>query len=410
MMDTNIAVPEYVARRQAIARALKGGTGVLFAGDAAASLHDAFKADSAFYYATGIGGEAGAAVLFDPTNPDPNRRCCLFLKPRNPEVEQWDGWRSPLSAALRKETGFTRIFRSNALPMMLTDALRRSKKACCLHKFSTFDAPVSADLAAFRKVAERVPGVSISDETMIVPRMRSTKSRAEVRLVARALDCTRAGYDAMLTELAPGVNEQRLHRLLERGFADSGGTGNAYHPIVGAGLNSTVLHYHANDQELADGDLLCVDAAAAFGGYASDITRTFPVSGKFTKEQRRVYDVVLAAQEAAIRAVRPGAMMHQVDAAARDVIEKAGFGDAFMHGIGHHLGLDVHDATPDGALKPGAIVTIEPGVYLTDRKLGIRIEDDILVTTSGRKNLSSSIPKTADDVEKWIAARRRAKR
>jgi Xaa-Pro aminopeptidase len=148
-----------------------------------------------------------------------------------------------------------------------------------------------------------------------------------------------------------------------------------------------------------DGDLLLIDAAARVGGYTADVTRTFPVSGRFTKEQRGVYEIVLAAMEAAIRAVKPGVQMAAVDAAARKVIEKAGYGDAFMHGIGHQLGIEVHDSTPDGPLKAGMVVTIEPGIYLPDRKLGVRIEDDILVTGTGSKNLTAGIPKAPDEVE-----------
>src|SRR5205085_2221831 len=137
-----------------------------------------------------------------------------------------------------------------------------------------------------------------------------------------------------------------------------------------------------------------IDAGASYEGYAADITRTYPVSGTFTPEQRSLYEVVLEAQEAAIRTVKPGRHMWQIEAAAREVIDEAGYADKFIHGIGHQLGLEVHDATPDGPLKAGMVITIEPGVYFADRGIGIRVEDDILVTANGGKNLSSVIPKS----------------
>jgi Xaa-Pro aminopeptidase len=162
----------------------------------------------------------------------------------------------------------------------------------------------------------------------------------------------------------------------------------------------------ANTAKASAGELMVIDAGACYEGYAADITRTYPVSGKFTAEQRKLYEVVLEAQEASIEAVKPGRYMWEVEAAARKVIEKAGHGDKFIHGIGHQLGLEVHDATPDGALKAGMVITIEPGVYFADKNIGIRIEDDILVTASGGKNLSSMIPKSVREVEGALAHKR----
>jgi Xaa-Pro aminopeptidase len=152
---------------------------------------------------------------------------------------------------------------------------------------------------------------------------------------------------------------------------------------------------------LEEGQLLVIDSAAAYAGYAADVTRTYPVSqnARFTPDQRDIYETVLAAQLAAIKRCRPGVPMSEVDAAARDVIENAGHGDTFVHGIGHPIGLEVHDIIPDGPLAEGMVVTIEPGIYLQDRKLGCRIEDDVLVTRSGPKVLTEMIPKTVKDVQ-----------
>ena len=214
-----------------------------------------------------------------------------------------------------------------------------------------------------------------------------------------AIAATTAGYAAAMKVIRPGINEGQVARTLEQTYLDYGATGLAYNSIVGTGLNGTVLHYMDNAHPLEEGDLLVIDSGAMFGGYAADVTRTYPVGGKFSSDQRAAYETVLQSQLAAIRAAKPGATMLDVDAAARGVLEKAGYGDAFIHGIGHQLGMEVHDVTPDGPLKPGMVVTIEPGIYLPDQKMGIRIEDDILITAKGNQNLTSAVPKSVADVE-----------
>jgi Xaa-Pro aminopeptidase len=215
----------------------------------------------------------------------------------------------------------------------------------------------------------------------------------------KAAFATAAGFNSILRQIKPGINERIIADALEFEYRKHGAQTLAYNSIVGSGFNGTVLHYMDNNQPMSDGDLIVIDSGAAYHGYAADITRTFPANGTFTAEQREVYEVVLRAQLAAIKAVKPGKKMSDVDQAARDVIDKAGFGAAFIHGIGHQLGLEVHDVTPEGPLKPGMVVTIEPGVYLPDRKIGIRIEDDILMTRSGGQNLTVAVPKTIKDIE-----------
>jgi Xaa-Pro aminopeptidase len=398
VVGDGIDVSEFVARRAQLGVRLDGDVGVIFAGSGTGDA-DTYEPDWDFYYLTGLRDEAGAAVLFDPAADDPRRRAILFLRPLNPEVEEWDGYRSRIGTDLRTATGFETIMRMSALPRMLTAAARRKGTLACLHSFAVYDGPVSPDLVVFRKVLERTVGLTIVDRTDVLSEMRAVKSDGELQVMRRAVDATRAGFVAAATAIRPGLNERGLQHVLEDGFRDAGGTGTGYGSIVGAGLNSTVLHYHANDQTLAPGDLVLIDAAARVGGYTADVTRTFPVDGRFSGEQRKVYDVVLEALKAATAAVRPGVWMHEVDMAARAVIERAGYGDAFMHGTGHQLGIEVHDSTPRGLLKAGMVITIEPGIYLPGKKLGIRIEDDILVTPTGSENLTEAIPREAGDIE-----------
>lgn len=397
-----IALQEYVDRRARVGRALKGSVGIVFAGEGAPPLVGKWRPDFDFLYLTGIEAEAGAAVFFDPQAEDPDRRCMLFLRPLNIEMERWDGHRDEISSALRARTGFTKVMRTAALPGILARSARRAQRLACLHPFAAHTANVSPDLAVFRKVGERVPGVSIVDQTDLLPSMRAIKSKAEIGLMKKAAQATTLGYAAAARFIRPGVTEGEIQQLMEHTYRTQGATGPAYNSIVGAGFNGTVLHYMDNSATAQEGDLVVIDSGAEYAGYACDVTRTFPVSGRFSKEQRELYDLVLRAQAAAIKACKPGARWHDVDGAARRIINDAGVGDAYIHGIGHQLGLEVHDSNPDGPLKAGMVVTIEPGVYFPDRRLGIRIEDDILITASGSTNLTASIPKKASEVEEYM--------
>ncbi len=400
------AIPrgEYAQRRQRLLDALGGAVGLVFSGDPVghSGIQSRWRADATFVYLTGLEDESGAAVLFDPTAEDPRRRVSLFLRPLDTEADRWEGERDLIGGPLREKTGFETIMRTNALPRMLGVAARRAKKLACLHPFSPYTAEVSRDLATFRKAAERTPGCIIEDRTQLPAQMRAVKSQSEVALLRRAGEATAAGYADAFKVIRPGVPEAEVQRVLEAGYARAGGRWSAYMPIVGSGRNGTILHYKDNRDVCRDGELLVIDSGCDFAGYACDITRTFPVSGKFTDEQRHVYQTVLDAQKAAIAAIKPGVHLWQVDQAARDVITAAGFGDAFIHSIGHQLGLEVHDITPDGPLVPGMVVTIEPGIYLSEKNLGVRIEDDILVTPNGSENLTPQVPKEVDEIEKAL--------
>lgn len=410
LIGDGIDLSEFAKRRDKVLKALDGAAAVVFAGDGAPPLDGFWQPDWNFYYLTGIRDEIGAAVFFDPRAEDPKRSAILFLRPLNPEAEEWDGLRDRISTGLKEKTGFETVMRLGQLPRFLAAAARKRKRLACLHPFTTHDAPPSHDLVVYRKVSERMVGLAIEDRTLLLPELRAIKSPAELKLMRRACGATAAGYDAALKVLRPGLGERQLQRAIEDGFIAGGASGVGYNSIVGSGLNGTVLHYMANNGPCSDGDLVVIDAGARAGGeggggYTADVTRTFPVSGRFTKEQREVYAIVLKAQLAAIKAARPGVHMHEVDAAARDVIERAGYGDRYPHGIGHQLGIEVHDVQPDGPLKAGMIVTIEPGIYLPDRKLGVRIEDDILITARGSENLTAMIPKSIEAIEGAIRTR-----
>lgn len=399
-----IPVTEHARRREKTIAALKGAIGLVHAGAADASLHGSYRPHPHFEYLTGIVDEPGAVLLLDPTAPA-GRQATLFLRPLDPEVEKWDGLREEIASPLRQRYGIGPIFRLPRLGRVIDGCMKRTRKCACLHPFGWLDQPVSPDLAVFRKLAERYVGVEIEDRTEVLAKMRAVKSRAEQAMLREAVEISRVAYDAMFRSVAPGQTEWDVMETLEHGYRANGSRGPGYNTIAGAGLNGTVLHYTANKAPIADGDLIVIDSGADYRGYTADVTRTIPANGKFSPRQKEIYELVLQALEAATKVVKAGVTFDRIDKAARDVITKAGYGDRFFHGIGHHLGLEVHDITPEGSLKAGAVITIEPGIYLPDENFGVRIEDDVLVTKDGFEVLTRNIPKSVRAIEKAMADR-----
>jgi Xaa-Pro aminopeptidase len=243
------------------------------------------------------------------------------------------------------------------------------------------------------------------------------KSPAEIALIQAATDATVEAHRAAWKRIKAGVSEYQVAATMAEVYFDRGCERHAYAPIVGTGKNAAILHYSQNRKRMDDGELVLMDVGAECSMYATDITRTVPVNGKFTPRQRELYQVVLGAQNAAIAAIKPGAVLgsrftknglHKITA---DYIDSHGkdlkggsLGQYFIHSLGHHVGLEVHDAVdPTLPLEAGMIVTMEPGIYIPDENIGIRIEDVVLVTETGAKILSSSLPREVNEIEKAMA-------
>ncbi len=232
-------------------------------------------------------------------------------------------------------------------------------------------------------------------------RMRQVKDAGEIELLREACRVTGEALVAAIGRAKPGMKERDFQRILEKGYQDGGAAWLAFPSIVGSGKNGTMVHYTANAEQLDRNELVVVDTGAEIGMYAADVTRTFPADGKFTKRQREVYEAVLAAQEAGIRAIRPGTTLMAIDAVARKVLEERGFGGRMPHLTSHWVGLQVHDVGDYQAkLEPGMVLTVEPGIYLADEGIGVRIEDVLVVTEDGSDSLSGWIPKTVEEIEK----------
>jgi Xaa-Pro aminopeptidase len=267
-------------------------------------------------------------------------------------------------------------------------------------------------LAAIR---EAVPRENLKDATNILDNLRLIKSDGELALMQKAIDLSIDAHLDAMKQMHPGLFEYQIAARMEQIHEWGGCEREAYAPIVGAGFDSTVLHYSPLDHEIKDGDVVVIDVGGEYGGYAADITRTLPANGKFTDRQRAIYNVVFGAQSAVIAAIKPGVPMygeHSLQGIAEDYMNRSGVRDKedrtlsryFIHGISHYLGLDVHDPGDRTLpLQAGMVITVEPGIYIPNEKIGVRIEDDILVTADGHKVLTERLPRTADEIETIMA-------
>jgi Xaa-Pro aminopeptidase len=328
----------------------------------------------------------------------------LLLPPRVPETERWDVERLPLGSEIERRTGFQRVARTASAGGMLTNMATRHKELRFLGPIVAPDAPVPPALELYGKLMQRVPGTRIVDDSALMARMRVVKEPRELEQIRRAMDATRRGHLAAMRQVRSGWTERRLKDLLESEFRAGGGQGLAYESIVAAGRNAASLHYTGGEGPIQRGALILIDAGASVGGYACDVTRTFPVDGRFTPRQREVYELVLRAQEAAVAKLRAGAYFEDLSEAAREVFRRAGRLDDFYHGLGHFVGLHVHDAGDySQPLPAAAVITIEPGLYVQSENWGIRIEDQYLITATGSERMSVDIPRTVAEIESFMA-------
>lgn len=262
-------------------------------------------------------------------------------------------------------------------------------------------ADIPKALALLNDAQARVPGSSLENKADLIPEMRRIKDELEVAQIQKAVDITGKGIVAAMESVEPGMREFQLQSLLEHVYEMEGAQFLGFSTILAAGPNATVLHYGRNDQPISENGLVLIDTGAAWQHYTADVTRTFPVSGRFSPREKELYELVLKAADTAIENVRVGAdHYNDLHLVAKAVLEEAGYAEYFIHGIGHFVGLDVHDAgNYDLPLKVGTVLTIEPGIYIPEEGIGIRIEDVVLVTKDGPVVLSRHIPRTVKEIE-----------
>jgi Xaa-Pro aminopeptidase len=405
-----------------------------------------FRQDSDFWYLTGFDHPDAVAILSTRDGP----AFSLFVQPRNRAAETWTGFRPGVEGAVSDydaEEAHPREDFLEKLPEFLRGARR-------IYHTLGRDRDIDARIISLQDEIRRqsrggvLPANEIIDPRLIVHEMRLHKSDDEIALMQRAADISFEAHHRAARLAQPGRHEYELEAELAHAFRSRGGTGPAYGSIVGSGVNATILHYIRNDQKLAQGDVVLIDAGVEVEGYASDVTRTYPVGGRFEPAARDLYEVVLAAQLAAIDTSAPGKTLPEIHSAALrvlcegmvtlgvlkgsvdELIESEAYRPYYMHGTSHWLGLDVHDVgayvtresktkqapDPAGDAKPrplckGMVYTIEPGLYISAddpnapdafKGIGIRIEDDIVVTENGILNLNRDIPKTVEAIEAWV--------
>ncbi|MFN8673993.1 MAG: Xaa-Pro aminopeptidase [Candidatus Sericytochromatia bacterium] len=393
--------------------------------------HYKYRPDTDFYYLTGF-TEPNSVAVFLPEHPE--HKFILFVRPRDPERETWDGRRAGIEGAV-KDFGADIAFSIDELDVKLPDLMKNLNNLYyTLGTYEDFDEKIIKMISGLRKRVRKgdYAPTAIIETATITHEMRLIKKEEEVELMKQANFISQEAHIAAMKNVKAGMYEYEVESLIENVFRKSGANGVAYNSIVGTGINATILHYTENNTELKNGDLLLIDAGAEYKYYCGDITRTIPVSGKFTKEQKEVYQVVLDSQLEAIKLAKPGVKFHDIhnrtvevlteglkklgflEGAVEELIKDEKYKTFYMHNTSHWLGMDVHDAGKyfvngeSRVLEEGMILTIEPGLYIQESVkgippeyigIGIRIEDDILITKDGNENLSKRVPKTVEEIE-----------
>lgn len=389
-----------------------------------------FEQEENFYYLTGH-NEEGAGLVILPASKSAGHdvsngpREILYLPAKNPLKEKWNGVRmSPSDPGIEARTGFAAV-KSFAEMRGGIENLGKS--------FSSFYTilPYEKELGGYpheKEVVEglqqAVPQIKLKDIREQITAMRQIKSPGEIAFLQRAIDLSLDSHLEAMRMMRPGLYEYQVGAKMVEVHQTGGSEAEGYAPIVGAGPNSTALHYDRLSRKIEDGDIVVMDVGAQYSGYSADITRTIPANGKFTARQLEIYNIVLGAQNAALAALKPGMDLcrkgdKSVDKISRDYINSHGkdlrgkpLGQYYIHGLGHHIGLNVHDpAQYCGPLEAGMVVTMEPGIYIPEENLGVRIEDDVLITETGYKLLSERLPRDPAEIEKIMAqgAAQRAK-
>jgi Xaa-Pro aminopeptidase len=415
---------EYQARRAKLRTSVDGPVVIFgYTGQEDASEVALFFQEPYFYYLTGH-DEPGAALLLIPDargdKSSEGPREILYLPPRDPKQEQWEGPKiGPDTPGVAAKTGFQAVEAFASLRGELT------KLAKTYPNFYTLLPPEQEKgyphLTNWSRWLRDV--LTQSDLRNVAPpidAMRQVKSPGELALLQKAIDLSvEAQLDAM-KHTRPGLFEYQVAARMKAIHEMGGCEREAYAPVVGAGFNSTVLHYSGLNGEIRDGDVVLIDVGGEYGGYAADVTRTLPANGKFTPRQREIYDIVLGAQNAALAAIRPGAVLYgghgSLQRIVADYIDTHGrdkqgrtLGRYYIHGVSHHLGLGVHDpGERTRPLEPGMVITVEPGIYIPEENLGVRIEDDVLITKDGYQLLTARLPRTAEEIERVMSAGRAA--
>ena len=425
-------------RRKTFMEKIAGGVAIFPSALQAMRTHSTeyrYRQDANFYYLTGF-EEPEAVCVIAPDHPE--HQYVLFVRPRTPEQEVWTGKRAGVEGA-KERFGADEAYPIEEFDEKISEYIGTSERL--YYGFGaddTFNQKIIELLKGYRRhrLREGTGPTTLIDPTDLLAGMRLVKDETELGRIRKAVDISVEAHMAAMQTVRPGIYEYELESLIDSIYRKNGGTGPAFLTIVAKGANATTLHYTTNDCQIEDGDLVLIDAGGEYQYYCGDITRTFPANGKFTDPQRAIYQSVLDAQCEIIESIRPGVSIGDPAQKAVEmlteamlelgllvgekekIIEEKEYRKFYMHSVGHMLGVEVHDVakTRDGeehkTFQPGMVMTVEPGLYIDPNSedippeysgIGVRIEDNILVTKSGCEVLTAAVPKTIDEIEKLMA-------
>ena len=415
--------PVYAARRAQLASRVDGPI-VLWGltGREEFSQDYVFAQEDNFYYLTGHNEEGAGLIILPAEKSEPAEKWSgprefLFLPAKDPEKEKWNGPRmSPSDPGIEAVTGFSSVERFEKLRAAVDKLAKLYPHMYTILPYEKENGGYPHETQVVEWLEQAAPQAKLKDVRGKIEAMRQIKSPGEIAFLKKAIDLSLDAHLAAMKMMRPGLYEYQIAAKMVEVHAMGGAEAEGYAPIVGSGFDSTILHYDKLSRKIEDGDIVLMDVAAQYSGYSADITRTIPANGKYTPRQREIYEIVLGAQNAALAAMKPGASLCRdsekslykisydyINSHGRDLHGKR-LGQYYIHGLGHNIGLDVHDPGGDcSPLRAGQVVTAEPGIYIPEEKLGVRIEDDVLITEDGHELLSNRLPRDPDEIEKIMA-------
>ena len=406
-------------RKQVFEKMERQSVLILFSGiesHVSADEYAPFEADRNFFYLTGLRRDHMILLMKKTLKEE---QVILFIEEADPTQERWYGRKVTVDEA-KEISGIDNVmfldsFEGAVDRMMAREDVKSLYFDCYRYQFE--DMP-DYNMIKAKEFAEKYPGHAVKNISQVIAELRMQKDGDEVALVREAIGITDKALQYVMKHLEPGMAEYQAQADFEYMIRYNGAEGTAFPTIAGSGANGTMLHYDTNLDICEDGSLLLMDLGAKYRGYCADITRTYPVNGTYTERQRQVYDIVLAANREVAKTAKPGMTLKELNEIAKKVlaagcmklglIEKEDEIDTYyMHGVSHHLGIDVHDVTAacNDTLQPGAIITDEPGLYIDEWEIGIRIEDDLLITENGCECLSEAIIRDPDEIEAFMKDR-----
>ena len=395
-------------RREKLAKQLKGKEiAIVFAASEPAYPHY-FLQNNNFLYLAGL--EIPNAVLILSKEKE-KHICMLFIERGIPEQEVWEGKKLTVKDA-KQISGIEKILYLDEFGRIISLALLNKTK-CFVNSIQTsLNTSLNKQQNFIKQVRDRFPKLQFDDISEIILPLRIIKEKWEIKQLQRAIDITGDGIKCIIKKAKPGMMEYELEALLLYKARKNGIKHMAFKPIIASGMNAATLHYEKNNSKIGKNDLVLLDVGVSHNNYSADISRTFPVSGKFSQRQKAIYKEVLDINKSIIKMIKPDVGLLDLNKKTVELItdsllrlklikNKEDYKKYYMHNVSHHLGMDAHDiGKRDSILKAGNIITVEPGIYISEEKIGIRIEDDILVTKDGYKNLSENIPKEIEELEK----------